>query len=260
MTSIQWTFKRGFWCSDNTISYPILINSNITHLFLLIINLLVPIILIVIIQFVTFITTFDKMILFKFFITLYQIILTFLNGLLITILLTYVLKIFTGRLTPYFIHICQPDIDCSLEKNQNVYHLNYTCFIYDSHSLSYNLLQESRLSFVSSHSSMTTYSMFFLIQFFQLKFGGSVKSKSFLVLIQLIPLVVTMYVCIYVINYHLHHWEDVISGVLLGLLVSFKFRYRNKTCPEVVIQPPSVSPRPSIGGWSYANSERLNSI
>lgn len=42
-------------------------------------------------------------------------------------LLTDIAKYTIGRLRPHFWEICDPDVDCSLPINQNVYIQNYNC-------------------------------------------------------------------------------------------------------------------------------------
>jgi hypothetical protein len=73
----------------------------------------------------------------------YYILLSFAFGQLCTILLTTVLKGSVGRLRPFFLIECAPNINCSLPENQHVYHVNYEC-------TNKKFKQNTRFSFLSS--------------------------------------------------------------------------------------------------------------
>ena len=73
-------------------------------------------------------------------------------------LTTDVAKYTIGRLRPHFFSVCQPDIDCRLLTNQNVYIERFHC-----RGGNPKLLKDMRLSFPSGHSSFSTYCALFLV-------------------------------------------------------------------------------------------------
>ncbi|CAH1381800.1 hypothetical protein MTP99_005718 [Tenebrio molitor] len=138
----------------------------------------------------------------------YYILLSFAFGQLCTILLTTVLKGSVGRLRPFFLIECAPNINCSLPENQHVYHVNYEC-------TNKKFKQNTRLSFPSGHSSFAMYCALFLAIYIQKRmnwnFSNLLKST-----VEFILILLALYVGISRVSDYKHHWSDVVGGFVIG--------------------------------------------
>ena len=79
-------------------------------------------------------------------------------GALFSVLTVEFAKYKIGRLRPYFLTVCKPDLsdeNCKDENNYPIFVTNYTC------EAEINVVREARKSFFSGHSSFSFYSLLF---------------------------------------------------------------------------------------------------
>lgn len=76
--------------------------------------------------------------------------------------LTDISKYSIGRLRPHFIEVCKPNINCKSDSNINQYITDYECEKEEWSQAQKDLIRDSRLSFMSGHSSFAAYCMVYL--------------------------------------------------------------------------------------------------
>lgn len=86
----------------------------------------------------------------QFIWTLYHQLIVFAFGALASQTLTDIAKYSIGRLRPHFISVCDPNVNCDEPRNKYRYIEDYSCLTSDR-------LRDSRLSFMSGHSSFSAY-------------------------------------------------------------------------------------------------------
>ena len=121
----------------------------------------------------------------------------------------------TGRPRPNFHSLCKPDIDC--KSDEKIFVSNYTC-TNESRWLSRN----SNQSFFSGHSSLGTYSAFFLIFYLndKLRIDALPKAHLFSVIFMLGLLPgLTQYKNFW------HFASDVLVGDVIGILLALFIYY-----------------------------------
>lgn len=149
---------------------------------------------------------------------LYFNLVAFLFGCLVTVDLTDLAKVVVGRLRPNFLDVCKPEVDpYQLCKEKGLTSLrpgfDFKCLEPDS------VVNESRLSFPSGHSSLSLYSMIFLILFIRHSWP---RYKLGLIpyLVQALLFSLGMFVALSRVPDNKHHPTDVLAGSLLGTIVS----------------------------------------
>ena len=146
-------FRRGFYCDDTSIRYP-LKNSTISSKVLQLYSLGIPILTIATVHFVS---AGSPRQLRELSWILYNEVIVFVFGALCSQFLTDIAKYSIGRLRPHFLDACKPkDIDRLCGRNDYRYIEDYECTQTDLY-----LAKDSRLSFMSGHSSLSAYSMVF---------------------------------------------------------------------------------------------------
>lgn len=141
----------------------------------------------------------------------YNIILPFLFGAALEFLARGLTKYLLGRLRPHFLSVCQPDpstFNCSTG-----YIEEYKC------TGDPDLVYQARLSFPSGHASFSVYSMLFLILYIQarMRWRQAVIIRPW---VQLILFLMALYTCISRIFDYKHHWSDVLAGAIWGILAA----------------------------------------
>lgn len=206
-------FKRGFFCSDESIRHPL---RDDTISYQLLAGVMIPFTLIVMIcgEFLTIsmARVQTRPLRTQYVASLYQAVGSYLFGAAAGQSLTDIAKYSIGRLRPHFLAVCQPaweSIDCQA----GAYVENFTC-AGDS-----DLVEEARLSFFSGHSSFSMYCMLFLTLYLQarLRVGWARLLRPTL---QFFLLATALYVGLSRISDYKHHWSDVLSGLLHGGLVA----------------------------------------
>ncbi|XP_015790179.1 phospholipid phosphatase 1-like [Tetranychus urticae] len=224
-------YRRGFWCSDETIKYKKQKETvDVKQLALL--CALLPFIVIIITEIVAS-KKVEKLILSKlkkqnnrrsssepessFWANLGSVTYSWFFTLSLTALITGVIKVQVGRLRPVFYLMCLPDVSCSDPVNQGVYLTNYTCTAANESTENF-----IRSSFPSGHTSYTISSMLFLIIYYSKRFNVD-KNNDWRFLIALIQtgfLSIALYVGLSRVADNIHHWQDVLGGFIIGVVVT----------------------------------------
>ncbi|XP_044260860.1 phospholipid phosphatase 3-like [Tribolium madens] len=192
--------ERGFFCNDETIMHPIPQQSTINNKYFHLVGNLLAVFIIISVELI------KRQERVKFWSHLYQILLSFILGLLATILLTTIFKGSIGRLRPYFFNSCLPNINCSLPQNHHIYHTVFIC-------TNENYKKNSRLSFPSGHSSYAMFCGLFLAIYLHKRIK---KYKLVTSGLQIALFGLVFYTgCTRIFEYH-HHWSDVVAGFLIG--------------------------------------------
>ncbi|KAJ2948382.1 hypothetical protein O0L34_g7621 [Tuta absoluta] len=116
-------------------------------------------------------------------------------------------KLAVGRLRPHFIAECRPETNGTPGPHE--YITNYNCTLRNR--------SELRKSFPSGHSSTAMYAAVFIIIYIQNRIYCK-GSKVLCHIFQLIALSLGWYSCLTRVSDHMHHWEDVAVGMLVGIV------------------------------------------
>ncbi|XP_033160645.1 putative phosphatidate phosphatase [Drosophila mauritiana] len=216
--------RRGFFCDDESISYPFQDNT-ITPVMLGLIVGLLPALVMVVVEYVSHLRAGDISAtvdllgwrVSTWYVELGRQSTYFCFGLLLTFDATEVGKYTIGRLRPHFLAVCQPQMAdgsmCSDPVNLHRYVENYECA---GEGFTVEDVRQARLSFPSGHSSLAFYAMIYVALYLQRKitWRGSKLSRHF---VQFIVVMVAWYTALSRVMDHWHHWSDVLSGSLLGV-------------------------------------------
>lgn len=202
-------YKRGFYCDDESLMHPYKTNTIPTWVAGFV-GIVLPSISILIIEGIK--THQAKSSLRKYIKTCYQLLVPFYFGAAVTQLTTDIAKYSIGRLRPHFITVCQPDITTCTSS---------TGFIEGDVCLGMNhaAIEEARLSFPSGHSSISFYCMVWLMIYLQYHFTWK---RYWLVrsVLQAVAFYLAYYTGLSRISDYMHHWSDVLSGALIGTVIS----------------------------------------
>lgn len=209
-------YMRGFFCSDETIRHPYQ-ESTVSTFLLITISYALPSIIILLVEtaLLKHSDTFSGARLAR---EMYNTLGLFMFGSMVNQLLTDTSKFTIGRLRPHFISVCQPDLEFSesvcgtVEDPRYITHFN--CTGSDS-----SALHDMRLSFVSGHASLSSYSMWFCILYLHQR----MVSRNFRLvkpLIQVGCALFAVFTSLSRVSDYKHHPEDVVFGALLGFIVS----------------------------------------
>ncbi|XP_044014061.1 putative phosphatidate phosphatase [Aphidius gifuensis] len=218
------TYKRGFFCNDESISYPYK-ESFIGFWRLMIISLGIPMLGMLFGEFL-YAKIMKKQSVFvicginiPIWISMaYNKIGVFAFGAAVNVLITESGKLTIGRLRPHFLEICKPNISCSDVSNfeiQYKYHIDYECT--NNNTIDY--WDAARKSFPSGHASCMIYGMLYFALYLQLRVTWK-GSKLLRHSLQIICLWFSWYVAMSRISDYMHHWSDVCAGMLLGAIVA----------------------------------------
>lgn len=209
-------YKRGFFCDDESIRHPFH-PSTVSNVALYCVGFILPISTILIVEYVRYRRS-DCQVTHKFMgrtinpwiWRCYCLIGIFGFGAACSQLLTDIAKYTIGRLRPHFYEICKPDVDCTSPDFKYKYIESFTCTGTDQ-----KLIRESRLSFLSGHSSFSAYTMFFVVLYLQsrVKWHGSHLLRH---VAQFICIAMAWGTALSRVSDYKHHWSDVLAGSLLG--------------------------------------------
>ncbi|RXG58055.1 Phospholipid phosphatase 1 [Armadillidium vulgare] len=186
--------RGGFFCSDSSIRYPY-VKPIVKTSYLLSFFVGVPIVTISVLECTRMIK--DKNFKFsEYFYSLYTVLKVFVFGFGLSTLTVEVFKHTLGNLRPHFIDVC----------------------IRRRGGENYDLIKNARLSFMSAHASISSFSCFFLI--FYLQFRVKIKREHVFVkpVLQFVFFILTVLVSLSRIVDHHHHWYDVLAGFVNGIL------------------------------------------
>ena len=238
-------FKRGFFCDDQSLKHPDLpeeISESIAFaIWAIIVFLLIPAIELL---HVTIFSHLSPTPLGKWgpwvFIELYRILGYFTLGALFTLLTTEMAKFKVGRLRPYFLTVCDPNLTDAMCRDEYGYNIfvtpdNYTCNGKEEE------VNEARKSFLSGHTSLSFYTATFLIVYiqarlcnlgsdnhrqsvnksvrmFEIMFSGLKILRPFL---QFGIFSLAAYITLTRISDYKHHPGDVLAGMVVGIFFAF---------------------------------------
>ncbi|XP_046335748.2 phospholipid phosphatase 2-like isoform X1 [Haliotis rufescens] len=150
-----------------------------------------------------------------------EAIVPFFFGGAVTHLTTNIPKFVIGRLRPNFFDVCKPDwssVDC----RNGGYITKNICT-----ETNENIINKTRVAFPSGHASLSMYFMVFLILYLQRRLTWS-DCPLLRPVLQLTLFYMALCCGLSRLYDHLHHWEDILAGDILGLsiavLVFFKVR------------------------------------
>ncbi|XP_067270684.1 phospholipid phosphatase 1 [Pseudorasbora parva] len=203
-------FKRGFFCSDDTIKYPF---KEDTISYQLLMGVMIPFALLLIICgecFSVYLRSRASLS-YQYIACVYKAVGSFVFGAALSQSLTDIAKYTIGRLRPHFLTVCRPHwslIDCKAG-----YIENFTCTGDPA------ITNEGRLSFYSGHSSFSMYCMLFLALYLQsrLRTGWSRLVRPTL---QFLFIAASLYVGLSRVSDYKHHWSDVLTGLIQGAVVA----------------------------------------
>ncbi|XP_019630486.1 PREDICTED: phospholipid phosphatase 1-like isoform X1 [Branchiostoma belcheri] len=245
--------QRGFFCDDQTISYPFY-ESTVPTWMLVIFGGGIPLLCMLVGEAVYIHRTTKtegeekkKFPFLPYFIRVYKTVGIFLFGTLSTQCLTDLFKYTIGRLRPNFLSVCAPDysrFNCTDAMGRYVYVTDYVC------TGDPDQIRESRLSFISGHASLSFFFMVYLVLYLQVRitWRQSWLLKPFL---QVVAVILAQLTMLSRVNDNKHHWSDVLAGtalgtfvaLLVGLSVSDLFPKMRQN-PDQSVVPERVTPRP----------------
>ncbi|XP_004522388.1 putative phosphatidate phosphatase [Ceratitis capitata] len=219
--------QRGFFCSDETLHYPVRPDVVSAKTLVSIVLLIAMSILFVVelkihrsqsrsqrnpsrfsSKVPSFISDFLEHFMF------------FLFGLLLTVNATEVGKFTIGRLRPHFMDLCQPQMldgsTCKSPENHLRYVEQYMC---TAEGFTVFDLISVRGSFPSIHSSVAFYALVYMSIYVQHKMTWK-GSKLFRHVLQFILISLAWFLALLGLKTYTHHWSDVVCGSLLGVVIA----------------------------------------
>ncbi|KAI1280694.1 putative phosphatidate phosphatase [Halotydeus destructor] len=223
-------YKRGFWCNDQTIRYPMK-PETVNKLGIAIFALVLPPLVILVFynknwspwraSFWTSYVTLN----FPYFF-----------GYGLTWLTTGVIKYSASRLRPYFMDLCRPEpyYSQSVCPDENRYIADYKCSVDLDHVSGREMIS----SFPSGHSSLLTYAAMYMVLVLQRRLTEDHQTILRLTL-QVAAICSCLWAALTRYTDNRHHWQDVAAGICLGAIVAifveraFLFVLRNQKAGEM---------------------------
>ncbi|XP_043106908.1 phospholipid phosphatase 1 isoform X2 [Puntigrus tetrazona] len=207
------TFKRGFFCNDDSINYPY---KEDTISYQLLGGVMIPITVLTMIigecLSVYLNRVKSKSFCNSYVACIYKAIGTFVFGAAMSQSLTDIAKYSIGRLRPHFLNVCKPDwtqINCT----GGAYIEDFVC-LGDS-----TKVNEGRLSFYSGHSSFSMYCMLFLALYLQARMQAE-WARLLRPTLQFFLIAASVYTGLSRVSDYKHHWSDVLAGLVQGAIVA----------------------------------------
>ncbi|XP_070759782.1 phospholipid phosphatase 1-like [Enoplosus armatus] len=206
-------FKRGFFCNDESIRYPL---KEDTISYQLLGGVMIPFTLIVIVCgecLSVYLSRIKNQSLgTKYVACVYKAVGSYVFGAAASQSLTDIAKYSIGRLRPNFLAVCKPAWD-RINCKAGGYIENVNC------TGDKFLVDEARLSFYSGHSSFSMYCMLFLVLYIQARLKSE-WARLLRPTIQFFLIATAVYVGLSRVSDYKHHWSDVLAGLLQGGLVA----------------------------------------
>lgn len=232
-------FKRGFFCGDESLGYP-LRESTVGTSAVIGISLGVPTCVIIVVELFKQLPTAagggaagareaaarekrdgGGCRLIHRLAQLYKQAGYYLFGLAMLTFTTLLTKLCIGRLRPHFYAVCQPMLPdgttCQDAQNMGRYIASYSCSNANVTDFQFEQLNQS---FPSGHASLLMYSMLYLAIYLQAALSTRI-SKLLKHLLQFLFVMFGWYVSLTRITDYWHHWSDVLAGALLGVLFAW---------------------------------------
>ncbi|XP_036618244.1 phospholipid phosphatase 2 [Trichosurus vulpecula] len=212
LTLVNSPYKRGFYCSDDTIRYPYRPDT-ITHGLLAGVTITVSVIIVSSGEAYLVYTErlYSHSDFNNYVAALYKVLGTYLFGASVSQSLTDLAKYMIGRLRPNFLAVCDPDwsrVNCSGYVQPEAVCRGSPANV-----------TESRLSFYSGHSSFSMYCMVFLALYVQARLCWR-WARLLRPTVQFFLVAFALYVGYTRVADYKHHWSDVLTGLLQGALVA----------------------------------------
>ncbi|KAM4527783.1 phospholipid phosphatase 1 isoform 2-T2 [Odontesthes bonariensis] len=206
-------FRRGFFCNDDTIKFPL---KEETISYQLLGGVMIPFTVLIMIFgecLLVYLNRLKSKSSFGSYVAcVYKAVGTFLFGATMSQSLTDIAKYSIGRLRPHFLDVCKPDWD-QINCSTGGYIEDFTC------SGDPTMVNEGRLSFYSGHSSFSMYCMLFLALYLQarlqVKWARLLRPTS-----QFFLIAASVYTGLSRVSDYKHHWSDVLMGLLQGALMA----------------------------------------
>ncbi|NWY05095.1 PLPP2 phosphatase, partial [Nothoprocta ornata] len=210
LTLVNSPYKRGFYCSDDSIRYPYKPDT-ITHGLMASVTITCTVLIVSVGEAYLVYTErlYSRSEFNNYVAALYKVLGTFLFGAAVSQSLTDLAKYMIGRLRPNFLAVCNPDwsrVNCS-----GYVQLESVC-----RGAGWNVTE---LSFYSGHSSFGMYCMVFLALYVQARLvwkGARLLRPT----IQFFLIAFAIYVGYTRVSDYKHHWSDVLAGLLQGALIA----------------------------------------
>ncbi|XP_018517895.1 phospholipid phosphatase 1 isoform X2 [Lates calcarifer] len=213
LTAQHSPFRRGFFCNDDSIKYPL---KEDTISYQLLGGVMIPVTVLTMIFgecLLVYLNRIKSKSSFGSYLAcVYKAIGTFLFGAAMSQSLTDIAKYSIGRLRPHFLDVCKPDwtkINCSLGD----YIEDFKC------SGDPTMVNEGRLSFYSGHSSFSMYCMLFLALYLQARLQVE-WARLLRPTIQFFLIAASVFTGLSRVSDYKHHWSDVLTGLLQGALMA----------------------------------------
>jgi diacylglycerol diphosphate phosphatase/phosphatidate phosphatase len=203
-------FHRRFSVDNKEISFPYAVVETVNTWQLVMIAFVLPAVIIIVIAMFGTRSWYDG----------HQGVLGLALAFSITIGITQIFKMTVGRLRPDFLSRCIVPTG-TVDPAYGLLEISKVCQQTDKY-----ILNDGSKSFPSGHSSSSFAGMTFLALFLAGKLRlFDRKGHSHKLYIVLMPFAVASLVAISRVDDYRHHWQDVLVGALLGMLVSY-FVYR----------------------------------
>ncbi|XP_014256678.1 phospholipid phosphatase 3-like isoform X2 [Cimex lectularius] len=151
----------------------------------------------------------------KFFFLLYRQFIGLTFGHLISVSITLFLMRTVGMLSPYFIEICKPNVNCTQPENKYKFIMEYVCTRNDK-----ELLYGARSSFPSFGCLQAVRAAVQLILYIEAKITFEYINLLKRLIQSFIFLLANM-LCAIIIRDNSSHWYDVLAGYILGILFGY---------------------------------------
>uniref|UniRef100_A0A674NJN9 Phospholipid phosphatase 1 n=1 Tax=Takifugu rubripes TaxID=31033 RepID=A0A674NJN9_TAKRU len=186
-------FKRGFFCNDESIRYPL---REDTISYQLLGGVMIPFVLVICGECLSvhMSNVSNQSSGAKYLVCVYKAVGSFVFGAAVSQSLTDVAKYSIGRLRPNFLAVCKPVWE----------HVN---------------CGTGGLSFFSGHASFAMYCMLFLVLYIQARLRSE-WARLLRPTIQFFLIATAVYVGLSRVSDYKHHWSDVLAGLLLGALAA----------------------------------------
>ncbi|KAG8441483.1 hypothetical protein GDO86_007011 [Hymenochirus boettgeri] len=204
--------KRGFFCDDSTIQYPLIREETISDTVLISVGILITGVTIVLGECyrVSRQNSSKSHPREGYLAAVYCQLLPFLFGSALGQSLTNTAKLSAGRLRPNFLSVCQPEgLNCTAG-----YVETYHC------TGDVAAVTEARKSFYSGHASFSMYSMLYLTFYLQVRFTWQ-GARLLRPLVQFVLILLALFTGFTRISDYRHHPTDVLVGFLQGALVAY---------------------------------------
>ncbi|XP_035254422.1 phosphatidic acid phosphatase type 2D [Anguilla anguilla] len=239
--------RRGFFCGDPSIAYPLLKSEAIPDPVLIAGGLLITGVAIALGECyrVRFLGVRSRAFIRNLYVSsLYKELGSFLFGCFIGQSLTNMAKLSIGRLRPHFLSACKVTY-ASLNCTPGTYVPKVNCQETDQ-----RILDEARKSFFSGHASFAMYTMLYLAFYLQARFSWR-GARLLRPLLQFLLVLLAMYTGLSRISDYQHHPTDVLTGFLQGALTAYWVAF--------YISSMFKSPRPDLLTTSLSLESPLSS-